>query len=51
MGKGKIKIWFDGEVDILYVSLKEDVSVDSEELEEGVRVEYDERKQVVGVKY
>jgi uncharacterized protein YuzE len=49
MDKGKIKIWFDEEVDILYVSLKEGVSVHSEETEEGVRVEYDESGQVVGI--
>ena len=49
MGENKVKIWFDDEVDILYISLKEGTSVDSEEVEEGVRVEYDEHGQVVGI--
>jgi len=45
----KTKIWFDEDVDILYVSFKRGASVHSEEVEEGVRVEYDERGQIVGL--
>ncbi len=48
MGKD-IKVWFDEEMDILYISLKEGVSVDSEEVAEDIRVEYDEQGQIIGV--
>ena len=48
MGKG-VKVWFDEGTDILYVSLKKGISVDSEEVTENVRVEYDEQNQIVGV--
>lgn len=44
-----VKVWFDEETDILYVSLKEGASVDSEEVAENVRVEYDKQGQIVGV--
>ena len=49
MDKGKIKVWYDEEVDILYISLKEGVAVDSEETEEGIRVEYGINKEIVGI--
>lgn len=49
MDKSKIKAWYDEEVDILYISLKEGVAVDSEETEEGIRVEYGINKEIVGV--
>jgi len=49
MGKNKIKVWFDEETDILYVSLRKGASVDSEEREEGVRIEYDAQGQIVGL--
>ncbi len=49
MDKSKIKAWYDEEVDILYVSLKEGVAVDSEETEEGIRVEYGINKEIVGI--
>ncbi len=49
MGKNKIKIWFDGDVDILYVSLRKGASVHSEEQEEGVRLEYDAQGQIIGL--
>jgi uncharacterized protein YuzE len=49
MGEGKIKTWFDEKVDILYVSLRKGASVHSVEEEEGVRVEYDERGEIIGV--
>jgi len=42
-------MWFDEEVDILYISLKKGASVHSEEQEEGVRVEYDAQGQIIGV--
>ena len=45
-----VKVWFDEETDILYLSLKEVISVDSEEVaEEDVRVEYDKQGQIIGV--
>ena len=34
-----VKVWFDEETDILYLSLREGISVDSEEVAEDVRVE------------
>ena len=49
MGKSKVKIWCDEEADILYMSFKEGPSVDSDETEEGVRVEYDPNGEVIGV--
>jgi len=49
MGENKIKMWFDEEVDILYISLKKGASVHSEEQEEGVRLEYDAQGQIIGV--
>ena len=49
MDKSKIKAWYDEEVDILYISLKEGVAVDSEETEEGIRVEYGINKEIVGI--
>ena len=48
MGK-IVKVWLDEETDILYVSFKEGVSVDSEEVAENVRVEYDEQNQIIGL--
>ena len=44
-----VKVWFDEETDILYLSLKEGISVDSEEVAEDVRVEYDKQCQIIGV--
>ena len=49
MGKNKIGIWFDEETDVLYVSLRKGASVDSEEIEEDVRIEYDAQGQIVGL--
>jgi uncharacterized protein YuzE len=48
MDKG-VRISFDEESDILYLSLKEGIAVDSEEIIEDVRVEYDEDGQVIGI--
>ena len=45
----KVRVWHDEETDILYISLKEGPAVDSEEAEEGVRVEYGPHGEVVGV--
>jgi len=39
--KKNIKISFDEDNDILYLSLKEGAAIDSEEAAENVRVEYD----------
>ncbi len=36
-------------MDILYVSLRKGVSVDSEEIEEDVRIEYDAGNQIIGL--
>ena len=49
MDKNKIKIWFDDEEDILYVSLKEGLAVDSEEIKKGIRVEYGKDGRVIGI--
>ena len=44
-----IKVWFDEETDILYISLKDGSAVDSEEIAENVRIEYDKQNQVIGI--
>lgn len=44
-----VKVWFDEETDIVNISLKEGISVDSEEAAENVRVEYDEQNQIIDV--
>ncbi len=49
MGKNKVKMWYDEDVDILYVSFKEGTSIDSEEIEENLRVEYDKNGEVIGL--
>lgn len=49
MGKNKIRVWYDEESDILYVSLKEGASVDSEEIEENIRVEFDKKGQAIAL--
>ena len=49
MGKDKIKMWYDEEVDILYISFKEGESVDSEEVEESIRIEYNKDGEIVGL--
>ena len=41
MDKNKVKMWYDEETDILYISLREESAVDSEEIDENIRVEYD----------
>ena len=43
MAKNKVKVWFDKEVDILYVSFGSGFSPHSEEVEDNVRLEYDEK--------
>jgi len=47
--KKNIKISFDEDNDILYLSLKEGAAIDSEEVAENVRVEYDSRRNIVGI--
>lgn len=44
-----IKLWFDEEEDILYLSLAEGEAVDSEEIAENVRFEYNENGMMIGV--
>lgn len=44
-----IKIWFDEREDILYLSLKEGIAMDSEEVAENIRIEYDEKGVMVGI--
>jgi len=43
-----IKISFDEENDIFYLSLKPGAAVDSEEITEDIRIEYDEKGHVIG---
>ena len=47
--KKNIKILFDEDNDILYLSLKEGADIDSEEVAENVRFEYDSRRNIVGI--
>lgn len=49
MDKNKVKMWYDEEADILYLSLKEGRAVDSKEIEENIRVEYDKKGEIVGL--
>ncbi len=44
-----IKISFDEENDIFYLSLKPGIAVDSEEITENVRIEYDAKGNIVGI--
>jgi uncharacterized protein YuzE len=38
-----IKVSFDEENDVLYLSLKPGITIDSEEIIEDIRIEYDEK--------
>ena len=49
MDKDKMKMWYDEEMDILYISLREGSAVDSEEIDENIRVEYGKQGEIVGV--
>jgi uncharacterized protein YuzE len=49
MGENKVKTWFDEDTDILYVSFKKGKSVDSEEKEDGIRLEYDKNRNIIGI--
>ena len=49
MDKNKIKAWYDDESDIFYVSLKQGRAVDSEEIAEDVRIEYDKAGEILGI--
>ena len=49
MGKNKIKMWYDEYVDILYISLREGEGIDSEEIKENLRVEYNKKGEVIGL--
>ncbi|MHA1207715.1 MAG: DUF2283 domain-containing protein [Candidatus Freyarchaeota archaeon] len=49
MGKNKIKMWYDEDVDILYISLREGEGIDSEEIKENLRVEYNKKGDVIGL--
>lgn len=44
-----IKFWFDEQEDIFYLSLKPGAAVDSKEVEEHIRIEYDENGEVGGI--
>ena len=49
MGKNKIKMWYDEDVDILYISLREGEGIDSEEIKENLRVEYNKKGEAIGL--
>ena len=49
MDKDKMRMWYDEESDILYISLKEGLAVDSEEIDENIRVEYNEHGDAIGI--
>ena len=49
MGKNKVKVWFDEEVDILYISFGSGFSPHSEEVENNVRLEYGKDGKVIGI--
>jgi len=49
MDKNKIKVWFDEKTDILYISFKKGPAVDSEEINDNVRVEYGKKGEVIGI--
>jgi len=49
VGKDEVKMWYDEEIDILYLSIKEGESVDSEEVGENIRIEYNKDGEVVGL--
>lgn len=44
-----IKVWFDEDNDILYISLRKGAAVDSEEVSDNIRVEYDAQDQIIGI--
>jgi len=44
-----MRVWYDREVDILYISLRRGPAYDSEELDPDFRVEYDEEGKLIGV--
>ncbi|RLL84059.1 hypothetical protein CN13_01555 [Petrotoga sp. HKA.pet.4.5] len=44
-----MKVWFDEDSDILYISLKKGAAIDSEEVSDNVRVEYDVHNQIIGI--
>ena len=44
-----MRVWYDQEVDILYISLGSGPAVDSEELDQDVRVEYGEEGKIIGI--
>ena len=48
MGKNKVKVWFDEEENILYISLRKGEAIDSEEKEE-VKIEYDKEGKIIGI--
>jgi uncharacterized protein YuzE len=44
-----IKVWFDEDNDILYISLRKGAAVDSKEVSDHIRVEYDAHDQIIGI--
>ncbi len=49
MGAYQVKTWFDEDMDIFYVSFRKGKAVDSEEKEDGVRLEYDRNRNLIGI--
>lgn len=49
MDKNKMKTWYDEDVDLLYISLKKGVAVDSREIGENIRVEYNRKGEIIGL--
>lgn len=49
MGEDSVKIWYDEEVDILYLSLRKGKAVDSEEPAEGIRLEYGKNRELLAL--
>jgi uncharacterized protein YuzE len=49
MGAHKVKTWFDEDTDIFYVSFGKGKAVNSEEKEDGVRLEYDKNDNLIGI--
>lgn len=49
MAKNKVKVWFDEDVDILYISFGSGFSPHSEEAGDNVRLEYDGNGKVIGI--
>ncbi len=49
MDKSKMKSWYDPEVDIFYLALRPGSIDDSEEISSGIILEYNVKRQVLGI--